>query len=149
MPLIKAPGPIETPKIEVVREKLPVPSPVQSRRGSLIPPEEPGRRPSLIINDEVSVITIYTQNFTPKNMNKYVILITHYMKYFFSNVTPHIYNQMTRIHNTNTINSTTPLQMDMNFCFVIYFSTCFYFIFFLLFVASKLKTIFIIILIRG
>uniref|UniRef100_T1GIB4 Uncharacterized protein n=1 Tax=Megaselia scalaris TaxID=36166 RepID=T1GIB4_MEGSC len=55
VPLIQAPGPIETPKIEVVREKRPslAPSPVPSRRGSLIPPpEEMGRRPSLIINDE-------------------------------------------------------------------------------------------------
>ena len=53
MPKIQQPGPGESPKIEVVREKRPslVPEPA-SRRGSLIPPDM-GRRPSLIINDEV------------------------------------------------------------------------------------------------
>lgn len=58
-PEIKAP---EAPKIEVIREKSPFGerksslapgSGPPSRRGSLIPPEEPGRRPSLIISDEV------------------------------------------------------------------------------------------------
>lgn len=60
MPEIKAPIPtMEAPKIEVIREKpdrkgsLAPSSGPTSRRGSLIPPEEPGRRPSLIINDEV------------------------------------------------------------------------------------------------
>lgn len=59
MPEIKAP---ETPKIEVIKDVTPagsrkgslVPgSGTTSRRGSLIPPEELGRRPSLIISDEV------------------------------------------------------------------------------------------------
>lgn len=63
MPEIKAPESLAAPKIEVIREKAPkadarkpslAPAPV-SRRGSLIPPpEEMGRRPSLIISDEVS-----------------------------------------------------------------------------------------------
>lgn len=53
MPRIQPPAPGEPPKIEVIREKRPslAPEPA-SRRGSLIPPEM-GRRPSLIINDEV------------------------------------------------------------------------------------------------
>lgn len=55
---------LDAPKIEVIREKSPfgerksslVPgSGPSSRRGSLIPPEEPGRRPSLIISDEVCI----------------------------------------------------------------------------------------------
>ncbi|XP_011700590.1 PREDICTED: twitchin isoform X1 [Wasmannia auropunctata] len=58
LPEIKAP---ETPKIEVIRDVTPVGSRkgslapgsgTSSRRGSLIPPEELGRRPSLIISDE-------------------------------------------------------------------------------------------------
>lgn len=61
VPEIKAPG---TPKIEVMRDKSPADSRKSSlglgpagRRGSLIPPpEELGRRPSLIISDEVSYI---------------------------------------------------------------------------------------------
>lgn len=65
MPEIKAPDEkLAAPKIEVIREKSPKPemprkpslgpgAPV-ARRGSLIPPpEEMGRRPSLIISDEV------------------------------------------------------------------------------------------------
>lgn len=60
-PEIRAP---EAPKIEVIREKSPFGerksslapgSGPSSRRGSLIPPEEPGRRPSLIISDEVRI----------------------------------------------------------------------------------------------
>lgn len=60
-PEIKAP---EAPTIEVIREKSPFgdrksslapASGPSSRRGSLIPPEEPGRRPSLIISDEVRI----------------------------------------------------------------------------------------------
>lgn len=128
VPIIKAPGPIETPKIEIVREKLPVPSPVQSRRGSLIPPEEPGRRPSLIINDEVSDI----QKITPK-IN--VILITHYMKYFFSNVT-HIQS-----HTKNTHHQRRHHSKWISFLFRYFMN--------FLFVATNLKTIFIIILIRA
>lgn len=66
VPEINAPEiktPMETPKIEVIREKSPapdrkgslVPSGPPSRRGSLVPPEETGgRRPSLIVSDEVS-----------------------------------------------------------------------------------------------
>lgn len=59
MPEIKAP---EAPKIEVIKDVTPVGSRrsslipgsgTTSRRGSLIPPEELGRRPSLIISDEV------------------------------------------------------------------------------------------------
>lgn len=61
LPEIKAP---DAPKIEVIKEKSPAPdrksslvpgSGQSSRRGSLIPPPEDnkGRRPSLIISDEV------------------------------------------------------------------------------------------------
>ncbi|KAG7296952.1 hypothetical protein JYU34_019859, partial [Plutella xylostella] len=61
VPEIKAPAAetLAAPKIEVIREKSPrkpslAPAPA-SRRGSLIPPpEEMGRRPSLIISDEVT-----------------------------------------------------------------------------------------------
>lgn len=107
MPLIKTPGPIETPKIEVVREKLPVPSPVQSRRGSLIPPEETGRRPSIIINDEVSSMQKITpQNKCHFNNSLYEIFLfkcyTHTIK---SNHTQHTYNP-----------TTTPLQMNFFCC---------------------------------
>lgn len=66
MPEIIAP---EAPTIEVIREKSPFGerksslapgSGPPSRRGSLIPPEEPSRRPSLIISDEVrTFIVIY------------------------------------------------------------------------------------------
>lgn len=67
VPEIKAPEEtLMAPKIEVIREKSPKPemrkpslgpgAPV-GRRGSLIPPpEELGRRPSLIISDEVCII---------------------------------------------------------------------------------------------
>lgn len=68
VPEIKAPV-VEAPKIEVIREKTPTGdsrkgslapgSGTSSRRGSLIPPEEGGRRPSLIISDEVSTSTSY------------------------------------------------------------------------------------------
>lgn len=66
MPEIKAPEikTPEAPKIEVIREpdrkgSLAPDSGPSSRRGSLIPPAETGRRPSLIISDEVSIdITI-------------------------------------------------------------------------------------------
>lgn len=56
---VQPPAPGEPPKIEVIREKRPslVPEPA-SRRGSLVPPAEMGRRPSLIINDEVSKLFI-------------------------------------------------------------------------------------------
>ena len=63
VPEIKKP---EAPKIEIQREKSPIPEPRKAslapagapgggapRRGSLIPPEETGRRASLIITDEV------------------------------------------------------------------------------------------------
>lgn len=67
LPEIKTTPTIEAPKIEVSREKSPMPmdrksslapgSGPSSRRGSLIPPDDVlGRRPSLIINDEVSNI---------------------------------------------------------------------------------------------
>lgn len=62
VPEIKTPK--TAPKIEVIREKTPTldgrkgslapGSGQNSRRGSLIPPEEGGRRPSLIISDEVN-----------------------------------------------------------------------------------------------
>lgn len=67
MPEIKAPT-VEAPKIEISRERTPTGdsrkgslapgSGASSRRGSLIPPEEGGRRPSLIISDEVSSLCI-------------------------------------------------------------------------------------------
>ncbi|ODM93780.1 Twitchin [Orchesella cincta] len=56
-----APKVVEPPKLEVSKDKSPVPSRKgslapgsgpSSRRGSLIPPEQEGRRPSLIITDE-------------------------------------------------------------------------------------------------
>lgn len=64
VPQIKAPDEkLAAPKIEVIREKSPKPEMPRktslvpgapARRGSLIPPpEEMGRRPSLIISDEV------------------------------------------------------------------------------------------------
>lgn len=62
MPEIKTPT--EMPKIEVIREQTPTDSRKSSmgtsRRGSLIPPPEDnkGRRPSLIISDEVITIVI-------------------------------------------------------------------------------------------
>lgn len=58
VPKIQPPTSGDPPKIEVVREKCPslAPEPA-SRRGSLVPPEM-GRRPSLIINDEVRIIVI-------------------------------------------------------------------------------------------
>jgi len=69
-PEIKAP---EAPKIEVSREKSPVGdarkgslapgSGPSSRRGSLIPPEEQPRRPSLIISDEVLYLLISVLRF--------------------------------------------------------------------------------------
>lgn len=59
-PEIKTPEEPPAPKIEVSREKSPSPRKpslvpaAPGRRGSLIPPpEEMGRRPSLIISDEV------------------------------------------------------------------------------------------------
>ncbi|PHT96418.1 hypothetical protein BC332_34656 [Capsicum chinense] len=65
LPEIKAP---DAPKIEVIRERTPVDSRKgslapgsgqSSRRGSLIPPADDakGRRPSLIISDEVRVFS--------------------------------------------------------------------------------------------
>lgn len=53
----------EAPKIEVVKEKTPEPRKASlapgsgntSRRGSLIPPEEMGRRASLLVTDEVYI----------------------------------------------------------------------------------------------
>lgn len=70
IPSVKVPeinAPLDAPKIEVFREKSPFGerksslapgSGPSSRRGSLIPPEEPGRRPSLIISDEVRIIYV-------------------------------------------------------------------------------------------
>ena len=50
-------------------------SPATSRRGSLIPPEEGGRRPSLIISDEVNTLedaTLYLVQAKPRSV--YVLL---------------------------------------------------------------------------
>lgn len=74
MPEIKAPAP-EAPKIEVIREpdrkgSLAPGSGPPSRRGSLIPPEESGRRPSLIISDEVST------DFTAFRFKFYFVIFT-------------------------------------------------------------------------
>lgn len=56
---MQPPAPGEPPKIEVIREKRPSLAPEPpSRRGSLIPPADTGRRPSLIINDEVNFICL-------------------------------------------------------------------------------------------
>ncbi|EDW50927.1 GM26811 [Drosophila sechellia] len=53
VPKMQPPAPGDPPKIEVIREKRPSLAPEPpSRRGSLIPPADTGRRPSLIINDE-------------------------------------------------------------------------------------------------
>lgn len=67
VPEIKTPAD-STPKIEVFRKGSLTPgSGPSSRRGSLIPPEEPGRRPSLIIGDEVcnpKLFKIFQQSHT-------------------------------------------------------------------------------------
>jgi hypothetical protein len=78
-PEIKAP---EAPKIEVSREKSPTGdarkgslapgSGPSSRRGSLIPPEEQQRRPSLIISDEVLYLLIHVVRFVLQFQEKYV-----------------------------------------------------------------------------
>ncbi|KRF85408.1 twitchin isoform X27 [Drosophila virilis] len=53
VPKMQPPAPGDPPKIEVIREKRPSLAPEPpSRRGSLVPPADTGRRPSLIINDE-------------------------------------------------------------------------------------------------
>lgn len=63
IPKVQPPAPGEPPKIEVIREKRPSLAPEPpSRRGSLIPPET-GRRPSLIINDEVSSVLYFSFTF--------------------------------------------------------------------------------------
>lgn len=68
VPQIKKPEKApEAPKIEVIKEKTPEPrkaslapgSGQTSRRGSLIPPEEVGRRASLIVSDEVHTTHFY------------------------------------------------------------------------------------------
>lgn len=60
--------PVDAPKIEVIREKSPFGerknslapgSGPSSRRGSLVPPEETSRRPSLIISDEVCILSYF------------------------------------------------------------------------------------------
>jgi len=65
VPEIKAPGG-DAPKIEVSRERTPDVSRKgslapgagsNSRRGSLIPPDDQPRRPSLLISDEVCFLT--------------------------------------------------------------------------------------------
>lgn len=66
VPQIKKEKTVEAPKIEVIKEKTPEPrkaslapgSGQTSRRGSLIPPEEAGRRASLIITDEVYSVVL-------------------------------------------------------------------------------------------
>lgn len=62
VPEIKTPAD-NTPKIEVFRKGSLTPgSGPSSRRGSLIPPEEPGRRPSLIVSDEVRIFDLRPVN---------------------------------------------------------------------------------------
>jgi len=108
VPEIKAP---EMPTIEVVREQTPNESRKSSlgpnsggssRRGSLIPPPEDakGRRPSLIISDEVNnySITVHFDrraasqpssfcNYYYSNNSHYYIIITvfrsFYLRFFF------------------------------------------------------------------
>lgn len=79
VPEIKAPGG-DAPKIEVSRERTPdvarkgslAPgSGNNSRRGSLIPPEDQPRRPSLLISDEVCSLTDLIYNI---NRSKRLIL---------------------------------------------------------------------------
>lgn len=81
VPEIKAP--VDAPKIEVIREKSPFGerksslapgSGPSSRRGSLIPPEEPGRRPSLIISDEVCINRHYFHHFNITQYNIKLLL---------------------------------------------------------------------------
>lgn len=78
-PEIKTP---EAPKIEVSREKSPAGdarkgslapgSGPSSRRGSLVPPEDQPRRPSLIISDEVLYLLICIVRFLWQFQEKYV-----------------------------------------------------------------------------
>lgn len=89
IPAVKVPeinAPLDAPKIEVIREKSPFGerksslapgSGPSSRRGSLIPPEEPGRRPSLIISDEVRIILDY---FHP--LNFICETLVHYRRFY-------------------------------------------------------------------
>lgn len=78
---MQPPAPGEPPKIEVIREKRPSLAPEPpSRRGSLIPPADMGRRPSLIINDEVNPV-----------FNKY--------NYFLGKITQNKTTSSTRIAN--------------------------------------------------
>lgn len=96
MPEIKAPeDKLAAPKIEVIRERSPkpdmprktslVPGPV-GRRGSLIPPpEEMGRRPSLIISDEVCTIkfNLKSEISTPQKS-----IFDKLLKYIFKDICP-------------------------------------------------------------
>lgn len=85
VPEIKTP---DMPKIEVIREKTPTDSRKNSlgptagstgRRGSLIPPPEDakGRRPSLIISDEVNnhitIVVVNNSTFQKKKKAVYVV----------------------------------------------------------------------------
>lgn len=94
MPEINAPA-VETPKIEVIREKSPVTdrkgslapgSGPSSRRGSLIPPDDTsGRRPSLIISDEVCTFNYKKSlSFSYRRRNGKKIYITHGIYYLCS-----------------------------------------------------------------
>lgn len=89
VPEIKTPK--TAPKIEVIREKTPTDgrkgslapgSGSNSRRGSLIPPEEGGRRPSLIISDEVKHVFLNSLNLTKYSKNNYLLHTNRHISYF-------------------------------------------------------------------
>lgn len=88
MPEIKAP---EAPKIEVIKDVTPagsrksslIPgSGTTSRRGSLIPPEELGRRPSLIISDEVCYED--SPSTLPNGVCTYMYVYTYVYMYVYT-----------------------------------------------------------------
>lgn len=86
---------MDTPTIEVIREKSPLGdrkgslapgSGQSSRRGSLIPPpDDSGRRPSLLINDEVR--TLLKINYDSDNnllQNKFFFLYIYLFHSLYS-----------------------------------------------------------------
>lgn len=84
---------MDTPKIEVIREKSPLGdrkgslapgSGPSSRRGSLIPPgDDSGRRPSLLINDEVRTLLKINMTMTLISENRFYIFYIYSKLIFF------------------------------------------------------------------